>query len=309
MKNLVIIGSGPAGFTAAIYASRALLQPLLITGNLPGGQLTQTSDIENYPGFPEPIGGFELVSKFQKQAERFGAEIKNDIVKSVNFPPGGPLHELALGNEEKIQAKAVIIATGASPRWLGLESERRLLGKGVSACATCDGAFYRNMPVVVIGGGDSAMEEAIFLSRFASAVTVIHRRDQLRASKIMAERAMKNPKISFAWNSVVDEILGENEVEGIRVKNVKTGEKSIINCKGYFAALGHIPNTDIFKNSLYLNEIGFIKLKNSSSYTNIEGIFAAGDCADHTYRQAITAAGMGCKAAIDAERWLETKQF
>ncbi|OGV46433.1 MAG: thioredoxin-disulfide reductase [Lentisphaerae bacterium GWF2_44_16] len=304
MKNLLIIGSGAAGLTAAVYASRANLAPLLIAGKLPGGLLTQTSDVENYPGFPEAINGFELMMRFQQQAQRFGTEILNESVASVNFTNKGP-HEITLGSGEKFEAKALIIATGASPRWLGLESEKRLMTKGVSACATCDGAFYRNMPVVVIGGGDTAMEEALFLTRFASEVTLIHRRDQFRASKIMSERVMKNPKVKVILNSAVDEILGENEVEGVSVKNLVNGEKSELKCKGYFAALGHSPNTEIFKGSVDMNENGYIVLKGNSSYTSVEGVFAAGDCADHVYRQAVTAAGMGCKAAIDAERWLE----
>lgn len=306
MENVVIIGSGPAGLTAAIYAARALLNPLVISGITPGGQLTQTSDIENYPGFEEPIGGFELMTTFQKQAERFGTRTLSDNVSSVKFTNGGP-HEIILAGGDKIQTQAVIIATGASPMWLGIESEKRLMAKGVSACATCDGAFFRNLPVVVVGGGDTAMEEAIFLTRFASKVTVVHRRDELRASKIMADRAMKNPKIIFEWSSAVEEITGQDEVEGVILKNLKTGGKKKIDCKGFFAALGHKPNTEIFKGLIEMNEIGYIVLKQERSYTSIEGVFAAGDCADHIYRQAVTAAGMGCKAAIDVERWLESK--
>ncbi len=306
MRNVVIIGSGAAGLTAAIYTSRANLEPLVLTGVLPGGLLTQTSDVENYPGFEEAINGPELMMKFQKQAERFGAEIRNEKVVSAKLKDGGP-HEIEIGGGEKIECKALIIATGASPRWLGLESEDRLKNRGVSACATCDGAFYRDVPVVVIGGGDTAIEEASFLTKFASEVTVIHRRDELRASKIMAERAMKNPKIKFAWDSVVEEVLGKNQVEGVRIKNVKTGETSEIKCEGYFAAIGHIPNTEVFKGQVNMHETGFIKLRQDSSRTNMDGVFAAGDCADHVYRQAITAAGMGCRAAIDAERWLQDK--
>jgi thioredoxin reductase (NADPH) len=307
MENVVIIGSGPAGLTAAIYSARALLNPLVIAGTTPGGQLTQTSDIENYPGFQEPVGGFDLMTSFQKQAERFGTRTVFDNVSSIKFTSGGP-HEIILGGGDKIQAQTVIIATGASPMWLGLESEKRLMAKGVSACATCDGAFYRNVPVVVVGGGDTAMEEAIFLTRFASKVIVVHRRDELRASKIMAGRAMKNPKISFEWSSAVEEITGQNEVDGVRLKNLKTGEKKRIDCKGIFVALGHKPNTEVFKGLIEMNDVGYIVLKQERSYTSIEGVFAAGDCADHVYRQAVTAAGMGCKAAIDAERWLEAKQ-
>ncbi len=306
MTKIAIIGSGPAGYTAAVYSARALLEPVLIAGSLPGGQLTQTSDIENYPGYPEPIGGFELMSSFQKQAERFGSKILFDSVKKVQFKVGGP-QKLILESGEEIESSAVIIATGASPRWLGLESEKRLMAKGVSACATCDGAFFRNVPVAVVGGGDTAMEEAIFLTRFASKVYVIHRRDKLRASKIMAERAMKNQKIEFVWNSVVSEVLGLDKVEGVEIKNVNDGKKNKIEVAGYFAALGHEPNTAVFRGHLNTDTNGYILLDGVSSKTNIEGVFAAGDCADKTYRQAITAAGMGCKAAIDAERWLESR--
>jgi len=303
MKDVIIIGSGPAGYTAAIYASRANMKPLLISGSLPGGQLTQTSDVENFPGY-KAINGYELMFKLQEQAEHFGTEIISDLVSSINFTDGGP-QEVELLSGEKILAKTVIISTGASPRWLELDSEQNLLNKGVTACATCDGAFYKEVPVVVVGGGDTAMEEAIFLTRFASSVTVIHRRDKLRASKIMAERAMNNPKISFVWDSVVTEVVGEKEVEGARIKNVKTDKESVIECKGFFVALGHIPATAIFKGTLDMNENGYINIIGSSSRTNIEGVFAAGDCADHIYRQAVTAAGMGCRAAIDAERWIE----
>lgn len=307
MRNIVIIGSGAAGYTAAIYASRANLQPLIIAGKLPGGLLTQTTDVENYPGFPEAVNGYELMMKFQQQAEHFGAELKYDTVEAVSFKNKGP-QELTLSSGEKIEAKAVIIATGASPKWLGLESEKRLQTKGVSACATCDGAFYRNVPVAVVGGGDTAMEEASFLTKFASEVYLIHRRDQFRASKIMVERVSNNPKIKIIFNSVVSEILGQNEVEAVTVKNILTNETSELKCKGYFAALGHKPSTDIFKGIIDMDENGFISLKNNSSCTNIEGVFAAGDCADHVYRQAITAAGMGCRSAIDAERWLAANE-
>ncbi len=303
MKNIVIIGSGAAGLTAAIYASRADLEPLLISGELPGGLLTQTSDVENYPGFPEAVNGFELMSKFQQQAERFGTTVKSDTVSKAELKPGGP-HKLHLASGELIETKALIIATGASPRWLGLESEERLKNKGVSACATCDGAFFRDVPVVVVGGGDTAMEEAIFLTKFASKVTIVHRRDELRASKIMGDRAKANPKIEFCWSSQVVDIIGDEEVEKVKIKNLKDESESIIEAKGFFAALGHIPNTGIF-HGIETDKAGFIQLQHGSSYTNIEGVFAAGDCADHIYRQAITAAGMGCKAAIDAERWLD----
>ncbi|MDD5698953.1 MAG: thioredoxin-disulfide reductase [Victivallaceae bacterium] len=305
MENLVIIGSGSAGLTAAIYASRADLKPLLITGMLPGGLLTQTSEVENYPGFPEAINGFELMIRFQQQAERFGTAMKSDSVDKVDLQAGGP-HKLYLSSGEMVETKALIIATGASPRWLGLESEDRLKNKGVSACATCDGAFFRNVPVVVVGGGDTAMEEALFLTKFASKITVVHRRNELRASKIMGDRALANPKIEFLWDSQVVEIIGETEVEKVKVKNLKTGIETSVEAKGFFAALGHIPNTQIFKTFIETDEKGFISLRNGSSYTSLDGVFAAGDCADQVYRQAVTAAGMGCRAAIDAGRWLES---
>jgi thioredoxin reductase (NADPH) len=304
MENVIIIGSGPAGYTAAIYSARANLKPIVFAGTLPGGQLTQTTDIENFPGFQDAINGFELMYNLQKQAERFGTVVKNDSITAVSFKDGGP-QEVTLNSGETITAATVIIATGASPRWLGLESEQRLLTKGVTACATCDGAFYKDLPVVVLGGGDTAVEEAVFLTRFASSVTIIHRRDKLRASVIMAERAINNPKITIAWDTVVTDIIGENEVEGVKVKNVKTEEESVIECKGYFAALGHIPATEVFKDCIDRDDQGYILLKGQNSSTNIDGVFAAGDCVDHVYRQAITAAGMGCMAAIDAERWLE----
>ena len=303
MEDVVIIGSGAAGLTAAIYASRANLEPVVISGALPGGLLTQTTDVENYPGFPEAINGFELMDKFRKQAERFGTRFISDKVVKADLQDGGP-HKLTLGSGDVIETKALIIATGASPRWLGLESEQRLKNKGVSACATCDGAFYRGVPVVVVGGGDTAMEEALFLTKFTSKVTLIHRRDEFRASKIMGDRVLNNDKIEILWDSVVTEVLGDSEVEGVKVENLKTGKTTQVECKGYFAALGHVPNTLEFKDVIDMNEAGFIELKNNSSYTNIDGVFAAGDCADHVYRQAITAAGMGCRAAIDAERWL-----
>jgi thioredoxin reductase (NADPH) len=306
MEKLVIIGSGAAGLTAAIYASRSNLDPMVISGIMPGGLLTQTSDVENFPGFPEAVNGFELMMKFQEQSEKFGTRIVSENVERVEFTAGGP-QKIFLNSGDTVEAAAVIIATGASPRWMNLESEQRLKNKGVSACATCDGAFFRGMPVIVIGGGDTAMEEALFLTNFASEVTVIHRRNELRASKIMSERALAHAKIKFVWNSVVTEVLGQNEVEGVKVQDVVNNTFSTIPCKGYFAALGHVPNTQLFKGFIELNEAGYIELLGSSSYTTLEGIFAAGDCADHVYRQAVTAAGMGCKAAIDAERWLSSR--
>lgn len=306
MRNLIIVGSGPAGLTAALYAGRAGLNPLVISGPLPGGLLTQTTDVENYPGFPEAVNGYELMMKMQEQAGRFNVEFQSDAVESSELKMGGP-HKLHLSSGETLECRALIIAAGSSPRWLGLESEEAFKGRGVSACATCDGVFYRGLPVAVIGGGDSAMEEALFLTRFASEVTVIHRRDKLRASKIMAERAERNPKIRFVWNSAVTEIFGKDDVDGIRVKNVATGEERTLACKGVFVALGHVPSTKAFAGQLNMDESGYIELQNNTSYTSVEGVFAAGDCADKRYRQAITAAGMGARAAIDAERWLEMK--
>lgn len=306
MRNLIIVGSGPAGLTAALYAGRTGLNPLVVSGPLPGGLLTQTTDVENYPGFPEAVNGYELMMKMQDQAGRFNVDFQSDAVESAELAMGGP-HRLHLSSGETLECRALIIAAGSSPRWLGLESEEAFKGRGVSACATCDGAFYRGLPVAVIGGGDSAMEEALFLTRFASEVTVIHRRDKLRASKIMAERAEKNPKIHFVWNSAVTEIFGKDDVDGIRVKDVATGEERTLACKGVFVALGHVPSTKAFAGQLNMDESGYIELHNNTSYTSVEGVFAAGDCADKRYRQAITAAGMGARAAIDAERWLEMK--
>lgn len=306
-EKLVIVGSGPAGYTAAIYAARANLNPLLYSGMLPGGLLTQTTEVENFPGFPEGVQGFDLVTAMQAQAERFGTRIEYDAVEKFELTDGG-IQKLILPSGDVVETEALIIATGASPRYLGLPNEERLRNHGVSACATCDGAFFKDVPVVVVGGGDSAMEEATFLARFASKVYVVHRRDELRASPIMAERARANPKIEFVWSSVVEDILGQESVEGIRVKSLKTGATSEIACKGYFAALGHIPNTAPFKEFIQLDEHGFVVLSGDSSRTTLAGVFAAGDCADPHYRQAITAAGMGCKAGMDAERYLESKE-
>ena len=302
MEKLVIIGSGPAGLTAAVYAARANLNPLLIAGNLPGGLLTQTSEVENFPGFPEGINGFELMLAMQNQAEKFGARIEINTVESVNF--SDKVHTINLEDGSVITAEAVIIATGASPRWLGLESESRLKNCGVSACATCDGAFFTDLDVVVAGGGDSAMEEALFLTKFAKSVTVVHRRNDLRASKIMAERALAHEKIKFIWNAQIVEVLGDKEVSGIKVRDNASGVESVIDCQGLFVALGHEPQTSLFKGQINMDEKGFIQLECNTSLTNIPGVFAAGDCADSRYRQAITAAAAGCRAAIDAERFL-----
>ena len=304
MENVVIIGAGAAGLTAAIYTARANLEPLVIEGMQPGGQLTTTSDVENFPGFPEGIDGTALMDAMRSQAERFGARCEfNEVIEAqlVQSP-----FSLTLSDGKKIQAKTIIIATGATAKYLGLESEEQLIGRGVSACATCDGAFYKKLPVVVVGGGDSACEEAVFLTRFASKVTMIHRRDSFRASKIMAERAIAHEKIEIAWNSVVEEVLGdETGVVGVRIRNSETDEVQEIECKGYFAAIGHKPNTEVFQGALETDEVGYLIAEGVK--TSIPGIYAAGDVADRIYRQAVTAAGTGCAAALEAERFLENQ--
>lgn len=304
IENLVIIGSGPAGYTAGIYAARANLSPVCIEGYQSGGLLMLTSDVENFPGFPQGMMGPELMANFRKQAERFGTRFISKNATRVDFS-SFPL-KVYIENEE-IQAKSVIVATGASTKWLGLESESRLLGKGVSSCATCDGAFFKGAKLVIVGGGDSAMEEATFLTRFASHVTVVHRKDHLRASKIMQERALKNPKISFIWDTEVIEVLGADAVTGARLKNLKTGAVSEIPCEGFFVAIGHEPNTSFLKGQMDLDPKGYIVLpKRPTTATSRPGVFAAGDVQDTVYRQAITAAASGCQAAIDVERYLET---
>ncbi|MEI8041608.1 MAG: thioredoxin-disulfide reductase [Verrucomicrobiota bacterium] len=307
MEKVVIIGSGCAGLTAALYTARANLRPLVLTGIQPGGLLTTTTVVENFPGFPEGVDGYELVSRMQKQAERFGARVKFATVEAADLSRQ-PL-ELTVDGEN-VQTESLIIATGASHRHLGVESEARLENKGVTYCATCDGALpvFRNQPLVVVGGGDSACEEAMYLTRFGSVVYLIHRRDTLRASKVMAERALSNPKLKPVWDSVVTEVLDvkQDKVTGVRVKNLKTGGESVIDCAGVFVAIGHAPNTAIFKGAIDMDENGFL-LPRHGTATNVPGVFVAGDCADHTYRQAITAAGLGCAAAIDAERYLAAK--
>jgi thioredoxin reductase (NADPH) len=312
-KEVVIIGSGPAGLTAAIYTARANLEPLVIEGepsstsDQPGGQLMLTTDVENYPGFPSGIMGPELMSNFRAQAERFGAELLTKKVTRVNLHTSP--FQVWVGdpssNEPTFTAKSIIISTGAKALMLNLPNEIGLVGHGISTCATCDGFFFKDQEIAVVGGGDSAVEEAMFLSRFASKVTIIHRRDQLRASKIMQDRAFANPKIDFLWNHEVTEYLGESKLEGVKVQNVTHQTESTLNISGLFIAIGHIPNTSIFEDQLSLHENGYIKTKSDSSQTNIDGVFACGDVQDFTYRQAITAAGSGCMAAIDAERWLE----
>ncbi|HWZ18715.1 MAG TPA: thioredoxin-disulfide reductase [Ktedonobacteraceae bacterium] len=301
LYDVIIIGSGPAGYTAAIYAARANLSVLMLQGYQVGGQLMLTSDVENYPGFEEGIVGPAMMEKFEAQARRFGTELIPEDVISVDFR-NRPF--IVTTDSDEYQARAVIISTGASAKWLGLPSEQRLQGRGVSACATCDGFFFKNKDVAVIGGGDTAMEEATFLTRYANHVTVIHRRDTLRASKIMQDRAFKNPKISFIWDSDITEVLGENEVTGLQLHNVKTDEVSTLPVQGFFLAIGHQPNTELFKGILDMDNIGYI-VPVEHTMTNVPGIFAAGDVTDHRYRQAVTAAGDGCRAAIDAERWLE----
>jgi thioredoxin reductase (NADPH) len=302
--KVVIIGSGPAGLTAAIYASRANLEPLVLEGIQPGGQLTTTTEVENFPGFEHGIQGPALMDVTRKQAERFGTEIAADTVVDVDVT-ARPF-ALTLEAAGRITADAVIVASGASAKYLGLESEKKLLGYGVSACATCDGFFFRGKEVVVVGGGDTAMEEAGFLTKFCTKVHLVHRRGDFRASKIMAARALANPKIEVHLDTIVEEILGEPGVgvSGVRVKHAKTGETKTLAVSGYFAAIGHQPNTAIFKGKLDMNEIGYLTIAHPTTKTSVDGIFAAGDVADFQYRQAISAAGEGCKAAIDAERWL-----
>jgi thioredoxin reductase (NADPH) len=306
VNRLVILGSGPAGLTAALYSSRANLSPLLIEGAEPGGQLTITTEVENYPGFEKGIQGPEMMDVFRRQATRFGTRFLFGAATAVDlrkYP-----FELTV-EKETVRAEALIISTGASAKLLGIESEKRLMGYGVSACATCDGAFFKDKETVVVGGGDTAMEEATFLTRFSTKVTIVHRRNQLRASMIMQDRAFANSKISFIWDSAVDEIYGDQKggVNGVRLKNVVTGKTTDFRTDGVFMAIGHQPNTAIFRGQLEMDELGYLKVKPGSTYTNVAGVFAAGDVADKVYRQAVTAAGTGCMAALDAERWLEAR--
>jgi thioredoxin reductase (NADPH) len=306
INKVVILGSGPAGLTAALYTARANLSPLLIEGNEPGGQLTITTEVENYPGFEHGVQGPEMMDVFRRQVTRFGTRFLTGEVTEARLQKRP--FELVT-DDEVVKADSVIISTGASAKLLGIESEKRLMGYGVSACATCDGAFFKEKEAIVIGGGDTAMEEATFLTRFCTKVTIVHRRDTLRASKIMQDRARKNPKIAFIWDCAIEEIVGEQKqgVSGVKLKNLKTGKITDMKTDAVFVAIGHQPNTAIFKGQLDMDELGYLKVKTGSTYTNIEGVFAAGDVADSVYRQAVTAAGTGCMAAIDAERWLETK--
>jgi thioredoxin reductase (NADPH) len=327
MHKIIIIGSGPAGLTAAIYAARGGMEPLVISGYQPGGQLVLTTDVENFPGFDEPVLGADLMSKMRKQAERVGTKFNDKSAIAVDFS-SKPFKVEINGNtdsniidldsiiysssnnkikEDKnkiLLAESIIIATGASAMWLGLESEDRLKGKGVSACATCDGFFFKNKDVVVVGGGDTALEEALFLAKLAKNVIIIHRRIEFRASKILQQRASHNPKISFIWNTIVEDILGQNKVEGIKLKNTKTDEITEMKCDGVFIAIGHKPNTDIFKGQVEIDDKGYIK-RYEETKTSVEGVFVSGDAYDYIYRQAITAAGSGCKASLDAIRYLE----
>ncbi|MSQ77779.1 MAG: thioredoxin-disulfide reductase [Nitrospiraceae bacterium] len=305
MHNVVIIGSGPAGLTAAIYAARTNLSPLVIEGLQAGGQLTTTTDVENYPGFSHAIMGPELMKEMRGQAERFGTTFLQGDVTSVELKKKP--FRIVIEGEQPVESKSLIITTGASAQYLGLPNERRLLGHGVSACATCDGYFFRGRELVVVGGGDSAMEESNFLTKFATTVYVVHRRDKLRASKIMQDRAMKNEKITFVWNSSVEDILGGQVVTGVKLKNHVTGKISELPCAGVFVAIGHKPNTDLFKGQIEMDGKGYVLTKNGTA-TNVPGVFAAGDVQDSKYRQAVTAAGSGCMAAIDAERYLESRE-
>jgi thioredoxin reductase (NADPH) len=301
VRDLLIVGSGPAGLTAAVYAARANLRPVVIEGLGAGGQLMLTTDVENYPGFPEGIMGPDLMLRFREQAERFGTEFVTADADRVDL--ASRPFTVDVGGTE-YQGRSLIISTGASAQMLGLPNEERLLGHGVSTCATCDGFFFREQHIGVVGGGDTAIEEALFLTKFASKVTVVHRREELRASKVMQDRAFANPKIEFAWNSIVEDVIGDTKLEGAHLRNVVTGALDELPLTGLFVAIGHIPNTDLFKGQLEMDENGYITTAGSSTRTSVEGVFAAGDVQDHVFRQAITAAGTGCMSAIEAERWL-----
>jgi thioredoxin reductase (NADPH) len=314
-REVIIVGSGPAGLTAALYTARANLRPLVLegepssTGDQPGGQLMLTTEVENYPGFPEGILGPLLMDQMRAQAERFGAELVPAKAVRVKVQDGGPqtvwYRDPSSGEELQAETSALIVAMGARALMLDVPHERRLLGYGVSTCATCDGFFFRGQHLAVIGGGDSALEEAIFLTKFADSVTIVHRRRELRASKIMQDRAMANPKISFLWDNVVTEVVGDTKVEGLKLRNVQTDEEQVLGVTGLFVAIGHVPNTDVLRDHVALDDMGYVLTHDGTTATSVDGVFAAGDVADHRYRQAVTAAGSGCMAAIDAERWLE----
>ncbi|MGV3658175.1 MAG: thioredoxin-disulfide reductase [Chitinophagaceae bacterium] len=303
--NCLIIGSGPAGYTAAVYAARANMNPVLYQGIQPGGQLTITTEVENYPGFPDGVQGPELMIHFEKQAQRMGADLRYGLATKVDL--SSQPYTVTIDEEKEIKANAIIIATGASAKWLGLESEQRLNGYGVSACAVCDGFFFKGKEVAIVGAGDTAAEEALYLSKLCSTVHMFIRRDEMRASKIMQERVMNTANIKMYWNTETEEVIGEKTVEAVRVKNNQTGEETTIPIKGFFVAIGHQPNSDIFKNWLDMDEAGYIKTVPGTAKTNVEGVFAAGDVQDKIYRQAVTAAGSGCMAALDAERYLSEK--
>ncbi|MBW8051026.1 MAG: thioredoxin-disulfide reductase [Cytophagales bacterium] len=305
--KLLILGSGPAGYTAAVYAARAGIKPVLYQGDEPGGQLTITTDVENYPGYPDGVLGPQMMEDFKKQAERFGTDTRFGKATSVDF--SSLPHKVVVDDDHIITADVVIISTGASAKWLGIESEQRLNGKGVSACAVCDGFFFKGMDVAVVGGGDTASEESSYLAKLCTKVYLLVRRDQMRASKFMQERVENTPNIELLWNSVTDEILGKDEVEGLRYKNTKTGELKEVPIKGFFVAIGHKPNTAIFVDYIKMDENGYIITEAGSTHTNIEGVFTCGDAQDHVYRQAVTAAGTGCMAALDAERYLAKLDF
>ena len=307
--RVLILGSGPAGLTAAIYAARANLNPVLVDGNEPGGQLTITTEVENYPGYADGVQGPAMMDDFRKQAERFGTQFIQGQVEKVDL--SNRPFTVCLEKGDCFTVDALIVATGASAKWLGIESETRLRNRGVSACATCDGFFFRGKPLAVVGGGDTAMEEALFLTNFATKVSVIHRRDSLRASKVMQQRGEKNEKIEFVWNSVVEEVLGNEKdgVTGLKLRNIKNNEVSNLPVEGMFVAIGHVPNTQIFKGQLEMDDLGYIKVNSGSTYSSVEGVFVSGDAADSVYRQAVTAAGTGCMAAIDAERWLAIQEM
>lgn len=304
--KVLIIGSGPAGFTAAVYAARAGMKPVLYQGGQPGGQLTITTDVENYPGYPEGVMGPQMMVDFQKQAERFGTDIRSGMVTGVDFS-GWP-HKVTVDNKIEIEAEAVIISTGASAKWLGLESEQRLNGKGVSACAVCDGFFFRGQDVAIVGAGDTAAEEATYLSKLVNKVYMLVRRDEMRASKIMQQRVANAPNIEVLWNTETVEVLGDEEVSGVRVKDTQTGEERELDVQGFFVAIGHKPNTDIFKDFIDMDEAGYIKTIPGTSRTNVPGVFATGDAQDKIYRQAVTAAGSGCMGALDAEKFIAEKE-